>query len=123
MRASGVWLGAGRGQHHGQRFARFLLVVDQQHAQAFQRRQRHRTDAAFLIWRHCCVLVRACAQRELNAEGGAGVFAAALGRDPPAMQLDQVPHQEQAEPEPAVVARGGSVGLAEAVEQMRQKFG
>ena len=41
----------------------------------------------------------------------------------PAVQLDQVAHDGETEPEAAVRARGAAVGLAEALEHVRQELG
>ena len=39
------------------------------------------------------------------------------------MKLDDVPHDRQADPEPAVLSRAGRIGLAKAVEDVRQELG
>ena len=43
-------------------------------------------------------------------------------RDRAAVQFHQLLHDRQAQPQPAVAARGGAVGLAEAAEQMIEEF-
>ena len=44
-------------------------------------------------------------------------------RDGAAVQLDELLHDGEAQPEPAVAARGGGVGLPEAVEHVGQELG
>ena len=58
-----------------------------------------------------------------DGERRARAFARALGADRAAVQLDQLLDDRQAQPQAAVAAGGGGVGLAEAVEHVRQELG
>src|SRR5262245_47417174 len=60
--------------------------------------------------------------RQLDREHGAlpGVI---LRPHAPAVELDEVLHDGQAEAQPAVAARGAAVGLTEALEDVRQHIG
>ncbi len=49
--------------------------------------------------------------------------AGAFGADGSAVKLDELLDDGQAKPQAAVAASGGGVGLSEAVEDMREKFG
>ena len=62
-------------------------------------------------------------QRQLDGERRAAADAVAVGAARAAVQLHDVPHDREADPQPAVRARAGAVGLAEAVEHVRQEFG
>ena len=62
-------------------------------------------------------------ERQGDGEGRALAFAATFGGDASAVQFDEVLDDRQAEAEAAVVARGGGVGLAEAVEDVGQELG
>ena len=62
-------------------------------------------------------------QRQLDADGRAVAHARAHRLDPSAVRLDEVTADRQAEAEPAVRAGERAVGLAEALEQMRQESG
>ncbi len=50
-------------------------------------------------------------------------FALAVGFDRPAMRFDDVLDDGQPEPEPAECSSRAAVGLAEAVEDVRQQLG
>src|SRR5690606_23328470 len=56
-------------------------------------------------------------------EDAAAALARALRLDGAAVQLDEVPHDREPEAEPAVRARGGGVGLPEALEEPWQRRG
>src|ERR1043166_7615046 len=62
-------------------------------------------------------------ERQPDAEGRAVADAAARRRDGAAVKLDEVARDGEAEAEAAVLARDALVGLAEAVEDVRQEFG
>ena len=96
------------------------LVVDDEHPEAAQLGRRlERRRAA----------VRAgsptpSAQRQLRTRNVAPLPSPSLvRRDLAAVQLDEVAHDREAEAEAAVRARGAAVGLAEALEHVRQEVG
>src|SRR4051812_12393061 len=60
---------------------------------------------------------------EAEGEGGALVGAGAGGVDGGAVLFDEVADDGQAQPEAAVLAGGGGVGLAEAFEDVGEEFG
>ena len=62
-------------------------------------------------------------ERQADDERRSLVLAAALRLDGAAVQLDELFHDRQAEPEPAVRARRRRIGLAKALEQIRQELG
>src|SRR5205085_10299645 len=62
-------------------------------------------------------------ERKLEREGRAAPRAFRFGADCAAVQLDQVSHYREAEPESAVRARRGLVALPEAVEDVREEVG
>ena len=59
--------------------------------------------------------------REPDPENGSEPLAGTRGLHGPAVQLDDVAHDGQAQPEAAVRAFGRTVGLAKALENVRQK--
>ena len=61
------------------------------------------------------------ANRQADGEARALVQAVALGADLPAVQLDEVADDREAEAEAAVRARARGVGLAERVEHVREE--
>ena len=60
---------------------------------------------------------------EPDAERGAAARSGAVGRDGPAVRLDQMADDREAEPEPAVDAGRRGVRLAEALEDVRGELG
>src|SRR4029078_10610672 len=56
-----------------------------------------------------------------DPERGALALALAARLDRSAVQVDQLLHDREPEPEPAEAARRRRVGLAEAIEEMRQE--
>src|SRR4051794_35954684 len=62
------------------------------------------------------------AERQRNRERRALADAFTAGVDGSAMQLDQMPDDRQAKPQPAMLARGAGVGLPEALEKLRKMF-
>ena len=62
------------------------------------------------------------AARQLDGERRALSLARTLGVDGAAVQLDDVPDDREAEPEPAVRPRDAAVGLAEAIEEERAEL-
>src|ERR671926_319942 len=63
-----------------------------------------------------------CMQRQADRESRAAPRACALSLDRAAVQLDQLTHDGETETETAVHARHARIGLAEAVEDVRQKL-
>src|SRR5262245_53930845 len=61
--------------------------------------------------------------RQEDHEPSAAAAALAVRRDRSAVQLDEVTDDREAETEAAVRSRGRSVGLAEAIEDERQRVG
>src|SRR5205085_327854 len=95
-----------------------LLVVNHEHAQSLKDCGLRvagcgLTGRLFLDTRP---RVRVPQERKLDREGRAAPHAFRFGANCAAVQLDQVSHYREAEPESAVRARGGLVALPEAVE-------
>ena len=104
--------------------ARVRLVVHDQHLDARQIDAAAYRASTFSAWSGARDVSAANRrQRQRHDERGALVFAAALGPDGAAVQLDEVLDDGQAQAQPAVVARRGGVGLAEALEDHRQELG
>ena len=61
--------------------------------------------------------------RQLHPERRALSLAVARAPHGAAVHLDQLPHDREAEPEPAALARDAAVRLAEALEHVRQELG
>ena len=61
-------------------------------------------------------------QRQLDANRRAAALAGARRVDAAAVRLDEVPADREPQAEPAVRARERAVGLAEALEQVRQEL-
>src|SRR6185436_1430283 len=59
---------------------------------------------------------------QLDGEARASSFAATVGVNAPAVKLDDVPHDRQPDPQPAVRTHAAGVGLAEAIEDVGQKL-
>src|SRR5262249_26986862 len=102
-----------------EQFARIVLVVDYQRAQAHKRPRafdRNRRALGFPDRRSDG------ADRQRHFEGRALAFSRASGINRPAMQLDQVFDESQAEAEAAVPSSARRVGLAEAVKDVWQEI-
>src|SRR5205823_11096976 len=67
-------------------------------------------------------LLAQLAQRQAHDEGRAAPRSCALGMYRPAVQVDQVTHDCQAETQATVGARARAVRLPEAVEHVRQEL-
>ena len=61
--------------------------------------------------------------RELHGDGGPMSFARALGADRPAVHLDQLADDGQAQPETSGPSRRSDIGLTEALEHVREELG
>ena len=88
-----------------QQLARVRLVVHDQHAQRRQVRRDGSARSGDGVGRAIGARAPPLPRRQAHAERRAPPFALALGRDAAAVQLDQVPHDRQAETEAAVRAR------------------
>src|SRR6185295_20330859 len=62
-------------------------------------------------------------RRKPHAERRAAVLAGALRLDRTAVELDEVPHNREADAEPAEPAGAAALCLAKPLEDMRQKLG
>ena len=102
------------------------LVVDDQDPQVGNRRRRvtpHRRSVSGLLRPLFVSCGRRNLQRQAHHEGAPLPCSAAMGDDRPAVHLDQMLHQRQAEPQPAVPSLRAAVSLAEAIEHERQQVG
>src|SRR6266436_2255333 len=61
-------------------------------------------------------------QGQLDHEGRAAPFPRTLGEDDPPVELDEMAHEREPEPQPAVGPRTAAIALAETVEDEREKL-
>ena len=112
-----VHVRAGAAQHRLQQRARILLVVHDQDVDAVDATARGSALAG------CAARLAAEADRQDDRERRSLAAPLAVGADGPAVQLDEVPRDRQAQSEAAVDARGRAVSLAEAIEHEREELG
>src|SRR2546425_7419208 len=117
-------IGAGGTQDHAHQLARVGLVIDDEDAEAPQAdrpgdglavvsvARRHRRDLA----------AHGRGHREVDREDRPATLPRALGTHDTAVELDDVAHDREAEPEAAVSAADRCLALPEAVEHEREEL-
>src|SRR5688500_1990413 len=75
-----------------------------------------RPDFAFACFRVCIL------RGQHHLKNSSPACARTTNSDGPTMQLHQLAHDRKSETKSAVIARGRRVGLAKAIEDIRQKF-
>src|SRR5262249_19016721 len=97
----------------------FRFIVDQQHSQTLERMDFSQGDVAAVSSHRLSTI---CQQRKCCRESRALVYTIALRRDCATMQLDQVSHDCQSEPQAAEPPRRRTVSLTKSIEDSRQKL-
>ena len=116
-------VGAAFGQHvRGTRGHRLVVHDEQPQAGELQWARSAATALRGNRRRHAPVVRGSAGQRQRDDERRSAAFARAGGTDGAAVQLDEVLDDRQAEAQPAVQAGRRGVGLAEALEDVRQEL-
>src|SRR6266481_4663859 len=117
-------VGAGGSQDHAHELARVGLVIDDEDAQAGESDRPADglaiEPAARRLGQDRVRVSRG--EGKVDGEGGSVALARALGIDVPAVQLDDVSHDGEPEPEAAVSAADRCLALSEAVEDERKEL-
>src|SRR5438445_782627 len=113
-------ISAGGSQDHAHQLARVGLVIDDEDAQPVESDGLAIEPAARRLGRNR-VRVRG-GEGKVDGEDGSAALARALGIDVPAVQLDDVTHNGEAEPEAAVSAADRCLALTEAIEDERKEL-
>ena len=119
-------VGAHLPEHLGHRLPRRQVVVHDQDAQVLERMAAGRGDLAARLEHDRPTArghVRHVHERERHREGGPFPGPGAVGLDHPAVLLDEMANDRQAEAEAAVQACVGGVGLGKAIEDVGQEPG
>ena len=111
---------AGGSQDHAHQLARVGLVIDDEDAQPVESDGLAIEPAARRLGRNR-VRVRG-GEGKVDGEDGSAALARALSIDVAAVQLDDVSHDGEAEPEPAVSAADRRLALSESVEDERKEL-
>ena len=99
-----------------------LLILHQQHPQPAQRVHGARVCGHGSHDRRVRGHGVGSDDRQAHGEGRPLVLARAIGGHAATVQLDQLPRDRQAEPEPALLPGGAGIRLAEALEQVGQEL-